>query len=99
MTKETYAEYRLIHYFDVWGNNIDGWEVNNLCDVTDEYGTITISDEACYEEIIDYLVMIGYFISEEKEDIVIDSSDDMMIEFSESNGYPLCRLEKIRDIK
>lgn len=97
-TKVNYAEYRLIHYFDVWGNYFDGWEVNNQCDVTETYGTITISDDASDEELIDYLIQIGYFPSKAKGNVCVDG-DDMMIEFSEDNGYPLCRLEKIRDIR
>jgi hypothetical protein len=98
MTKETYAEYKLIHYHDVWGNPVDDWYVNDQCDMTDKFGTITISDDASDEELIDYLIHIGYFPSKAKGNICVDG-DDMMIEFSEDNGYPLCRLEKIRDIR
>ena len=96
-TKIRYAEYKLIDYYDVWGNEDNGWEVNNLCDVTETYGTITISDDACDEEIIDFLIQINYLAPEVKKNFEV-SGDDMMIEISLDNGYPLCRLEKIRDI-
>ena len=98
-TKVNYAEYELIHYFDVWGNNIDGYEVNDLCNMTDKFGTIIISEEACDEEIIDFLIEIGYFTSEAKDSVEIEWNDDTLIEFSSWNGCPLCRLVKIRDIK
>lgn len=98
MTKDSYAEYRLIHYHDVFGNYIDGWEVNDLCDVTETYGTITISDDASDDELIDYLIQIGYFTPRAKDQVCVEG-DDTMIEFFEINNYPLCRLEKIRDVK
>ena len=95
--KGNYAEYRLIHYYDVWGNYFDGWEVNDKCDITETYGTITIADDASDTELIDFLIQIGYFTEEARGTVCVDG-DDVMIEFFEDNGFPLCRLEKIRDI-
>lgn len=89
------SNYVIVDYFDVIGNEVYGWEVNNLCK-RDDFGIITITDEASDEDMFNYLKEIG-FIAEgvSFEDIEI-SGDDCMIEFSiASNGYPCFRLEKV----
>lgn len=48
--------YRWINYFDVWGNESDGYEINNLC-----YENIyIIGDNWNTQDIVKYLKKIGY---------------------------------------
>ena len=88
-------KYKLIDYFDVWGNQENGWEVNNLCSLEEEYGLLIITDDATDEEIIDYLIQIGYLGDEAKENIRIEGDDCMIELFSKENDMPLGRLEEV----
>lgn len=49
--------YTLINYFDVWGNEADGYEVNNQCIEAED---IVIADDATDQDIIDYLFQHEY---------------------------------------
>lgn len=63
-------KWRLINYFDVWGNAEEGWEVNNQCIEAED---IHISDEATDKDICEYLVKypeIRCFISEVGEEAI-----------------------------
>ena len=85
--------YKLIDYFDVWGNATDGWEVNDLTTVEDD---IVISEDASDEEIIDFLVRIEYLKPEAKENVYLESYDNEMIEIVQTkDDYPIGRLEMI----
>ena len=86
--------YDLIDYFDVWGNEEDGWEVNNLGPIEEK---IWISDDTTEEELFNYLKdTIGYFNRNTKfSDVEIQWDDPDFIEiFQASDGYPLGRLQK-----
>lgn len=83
-------KYRLIDYFDVWGDAETGFEVNNLCEV---FNDLIISDNATDAEILDYLVKIGYLTTTEGI-IIVDYFPILEIE-RESDGYPIGRLENI----
>lgn len=93
---ESYGVYDLINYFDVWGNEEDGWDVNNLSrDETDIY----ISDDLTDEEIVDYLIDEVGFLSPQARGNVEVWNDGDMIEFSvASTGEPLGRLERTRTV-
>ena len=85
--------YRLIDYFDVWGNATDGWEVNNLTCVEDD---ISLLEDSTNEEIINFLILIGYLKSEAKGNIYLESYDNEIIEIVQTkDDYPLGRLEMI----
>ena len=85
--------YKLIDYFDVWGNATDGWEVN---DVTTVIHDIAIAEDATDEEIIDYLIQLDYLCLEAKENVHLESYDNEMIEIVQTkDDYPLGRLEMI----
>ncbi|MBS5368967.1 MAG: hypothetical protein KHY19_05845 [Coprobacillus cateniformis] len=43
--------YKLVDYFDVWGNEEEGWEVNDLCTIFDD---LYMEDDITDEDIIDY---------------------------------------------
>lgn len=93
---ESYGVYDLINYFDVWGNEEDGWDVNDLSrDETDIY----ISDDLTDEEIVDYLIDEVGFLSPQARGNVEVWNDGDMIEFSvASTGEPLGRLERTRTV-
>ena len=50
-------KYKLIDYYDVLGNEEDGYEVNNLCTCTTG---IEIADDATDADIINYLKSINF---------------------------------------
>ena len=86
--------YKLIDYYDVWGNAEHGYEVNAACTVEKD---ICISADVTDKEIIDYLIdVIGYLAPEAREQVEIESCDDSFLEIQAiPTGYPLGRLEKI----
>lgn len=86
--------YDLIDYFDVWGNEEDGWVVNNLGPIEEK---IWISDDTTEEELFNFLKdNVGYFNRNTKfSDVIIEWNDPDFIEFFQSdNYYPLGRLQK-----
>ena len=92
-TEPKINHYKLIDYFDVWGNPIDGWEVNDLTTVEED---IVIAEDSTDEEIIDFLVRIDYLKPEVKELVYLESYDNEMIEIiARENDYPIGRLEMI----
>lgn len=92
-TEPKVNHYKLIDYFDVWGNAEDGWEVNDLTTVEDD---IIITEDSSDEEIIDYLIQIEYLKPEAKELVHLESYDNEMIEIVQTkDDYPIGRLEMI----
>lgn len=85
----SYTKYRLIDYFDVWGNEEDGFEVNNLACIEEN---IIISDDSTNEDIINYLFKICYLNTNDCSLFEVENNWDM-IEISLKNGFPVCRLE------
>lgn len=84
--------YRVINYFDVWGNEKDGWEVNNLC----EEGTIELVDYTSVTETIKKLKELGFLASHCRANMFDVWNDYDMIEYSRKNGKPLFRLERVQ---
>ena len=97
MNEPKVNKYKIVDYFDVWGNPIDGWEVNNLTSYYDTDETcLRISEDATDEEIIDFLIQIGYLLPIAKETVYLESQDNEFIEIVEKKyDYPLGRLEMI----
>ena len=94
MYTEKINHYKLIDYFDVWGNAIDGWEVNDLTTVEED---IVIAEDSTDEEIIDFLIQIEYLKPEARENVHLESYDNEMIEIVQTkDDYPIGRLEMIR---
>lgn len=93
---ESYGVYDLINYFDVWGNEEDGWEVNDASrDETDLY----IDDDLTAEELVDYLIdQVGFLSPAARGKVEVwDAGDN--IEFSDAEtGEPLCGLERKRTV-
>ena len=92
-TEPKITHYKLIDYFDVWGNPIDGWEVNDLTTVEED---IVIAEDSTDEEIIDFLIQIEYLKPEARENVHLESYDNEMIEIVQTkDDYPIGRLEMI----
>ena len=96
-TEPKVNKYKIVDYFDVWGNPVDGWEVNDLTSYYDTDETcLQISEDATDEEIIDFLIQIEYLKPEAKELVHLESQDNEMIEIVQiKNDYPIGRLEMI----
>lgn len=85
------SKYRLINYFDVWGNEEDGYEVNDLCvEETD----IFIADNSTDQEVLSLLVRIGFLTTDDPEKVCIKWESDMIEIEGVETGIPLGRLEK-----
>lgn len=85
-------KYKLIDYYDVLGNEEDGYEVNNVNTVVTG---IEITDDATDTDIINYLKSINFLSENATTETVELDGDDFYIELTEKEtGYPLGRLEK-----
>ena len=92
-TEPKVNHYKLIDYFDVWGNETDGWEINDLTTVEDD---IIFAEDSSDEEIIDFLIQIEYLKPEARENVHLESYDNEMIEIVQTkDDYPIGRLEMI----
>ena len=91
MNKNIEIMFELIDYADVWGNDIDGYDVNIENKVTD----IVISNNDSDEDILNMLIEIGYLNDSAMLDVNIYMEDfGEFIEFYSEIGLPLCRLQK-----
>lgn len=87
-------KYRLVDYFDVWGNEEDGFEVNNLCYLDDI--KVEINEDSTHKNIIDILKEQNYLEKTVKVSDFDIMDDFEFIEFSSAeNGMPLFRLELV----
>ena len=84
-------------YCDVWGNEQDGYEVNDCCKVLED---ITITDEADNDSIIEYLKIVDYLRKDCKtDDFYIMWDVDYIEIFQKSNGFPLCCFRKEYEVR
>ena len=81
-------KYTLIDYNDVWGNENEGYTIN---DVMRYENYLDIAENASEEDIIKALVEKGYLL--ENTEYEVYASDDMLVEIF-SNDYPICALVK-----
>lgn len=88
--KSVAARFRLINYFDVWGNTKDGWQINNQCV---EFDDLYLTDDCSKKEILEYLKDAGYLITSDLRRLeVIDYGE--VIEINErKGGKPLYALQ------
>lgn len=86
------AKYSLVNYFDVWGNPDVGWEVNNQCV---EFEDLVITDDATDDDVLDYLVDIGFLTKEGRKMVTIDNAYMDAFEVVKSDDWmPVCALVK-----
>lgn len=82
----------LINYFDVWGNEEDGWEVNNSAI---EFDDLYLADDTTDEELVDYLKSIGFLHRNAKVSDFDIYSDGEIIEFCDADTLePICCLRR-----
>lgn len=81
--------------FDVWGNEDDGWEINNMFSTN---LTVSLNEEFSEKEILTELVNIRFFIKKVKTKKLLNveiGEDEIWIENTD-NGFPLCKLVLIK---
>jgi hypothetical protein len=80
-------EYRAINYFDVWGNEEEGYNVNDSCE---ESVRMFISDNMGDSDIVQMMVELGYLKDTAVlgENVFITSTGDGY-ELEGTGGYPL----------
>ena len=84
--------YRVVNYFDVWYNDEEGYQVNNLC----EEGTIELKDYTSTNEIIVKLQQIGFLNpSVTSRDIDVWNDYEFIELYVKETGEPIGRLELI----
>lgn len=84
--------YTLINYFDVWGNEVDGYEVNNQCV---EAKDIVIADDATDKEVLNKLVEMGFLNTSDMRRLVVENDWNCGIEILEKKGMkPLYGLRR-----
>ena len=84
--------FRLVHYFDVWGNAKDGYEVNNLC----EEAILEFKEDPSEMEVLKKLKEIGFIKkSVRRNSVYFDHNCSDMIEINTRKGIPFCRLENL----
>lgn len=84
--------YELINYFDVWGNEEDGFTVNNA---RVEARDIKIADDATDDDIINCLQLSGYLNTNETSLFEIEDSGVFIDIFAKEIGMPLYSLRRI----
>ena len=85
-------KYKLIYYFDVWGNRQEGYEVNNLC----EEAIIWFADVPDKREILEKLKKIGFLKKSLRMASIVNTGqgDGDFMDFEDAYGYPVFRLER-----
>jgi len=87
-------KFRLVHYFDVWGNAKDGYEVNNMSEIA------VLKFEETWptnRTVFDKLKKIGFLKKTTRVNSVrFDEAGDMY-EIFDRKGIPICRLEGADD--
>ena len=82
-------KWTLINYFDVWGNEVDGWEVNDACS---EFDDLNITDDATEQDIIDYLYNIEFFKTNDLEKFDVEYLGEFIEIAEKETQKPLCSL-------
>ena len=91
-----YNKYQLVDYFDVWGNEEDGYEVNN----SSIESQVILPYDATIEDVISALICKGYFTPLATRWTVEALDDGEIIElFAVENRMPLCRLDYIEEVQ
>lgn len=91
------GKWELVDYFDVWGNEQAGWEVNNQSVIS--HG-ITITDDCDNDTIIDYLINNGFLLqTADTDDFYIMWDCDCIEIFEKRNGKPLYCFRKEYEYK
>ena len=86
------TQYRLIHYFDVWGNKDDGWEINNQHEV---FNNLDIPHDFDYKKILTYLKEIGFLVTNDMRRLLIEEHGNSIEVYERKNMKPICMLSPV----
>ena len=80
--------YTLINYFDVWGNQDDGYEVNNQCV---EFDDLVITDDATDKDILNYLASepVNFLTTSDMRRVRLENLGDAMEIYAVKGHKPL----------
>lgn len=93
MMESELMKFQVVDYYDVWGNETDGWDVNGVS--REDYYIDLVFDNTD-DEIIEKLVEVRYLSVDAVDHVNVDWLDDTMIELTvKEDGFPLGRLEKV----
>ena len=81
--------WQLINYFDVWGNEKDGWEVNNQCV---EFDDLYLAEDVTNKEILTYLKQIEFLATDDMRRLVVEDYGDLIEIYERKGMKPLCSL-------
>lgn len=84
--------YALINYFDVWGNEKDGWDINDCCV---EFDDLQIADDATPKDICEYLRKIGFLTSSDMRRLTVEDMGEMIEIYEKKTMKPLCSLREV----
>ena len=79
-------KYVLINYFDVWGNENDGWEINNQCVECDD---LCIREDSTPKEICEYLRKAGYLNTSDMRKLEVEDMGEMIEIYERKTMKPL----------
>ena len=84
--------YKLVDYFDVWGNADDGWEVNNQCYVGESPlgDTFYLDMTASKKDILEFLVSIHFLSSSDMRRLCVDMAGEAIEVYERKGMRPLC---------
>ena len=87
-------KYRLVNFFDVWGGEKDGWEINNQCIEGEDFH---IDESATKKEICEYLKSAGFLKTSDMRQLYVDcAAYDGCIEIYQRKGMmPLFAFEEV----
>ena len=82
----------LLNYFDVWGNEIDGWEINDQ--TRHELEVDFNLSETSEQDLLDWLIEIGFLkCYVQLSDLEFSWENARYVEIFESrDDYPLCAI-------
>ena len=81
-------KWKLINYFDVWGNPDDGWEVNNLCEEFD----ILLPADATHKEILRSLKQARFLTAVNKRRFAMEENGEFIEIYERKGMKPICAL-------
>ena len=81
----------LINYFDVWGNEEDGWDVNNCCVEKDD---IEMTDDCTLDDVISWLYWNEYVTEENPDLYEVEDLGDFLEIYEKVNMRPLYSLRR-----
>lgn len=83
--------FEIINYFDVWGNPVDGWEVNNCC----SEGTCYIAENSTEKDVARFLYNAGLTTTSDMRRIAIEFDSENYEVYERKGMKPIFSLRSI----